>query len=76
MKVDCLHYRTAKKTFLVVGQPKVRGTTLGSGGKGGNGQMLASFFKKKRSELFRNKGNEALITSPSSPLLPLDLLSF
>lgn len=75
MKADCLHYCTAKKAFLVVGQPKVRGTILGPGGKGGNGRMLA-FLKKKRSELFRNKGNEALINSPSSPLLTLDLLFF
>lgn len=52
-----------KKAFLVVGQSKVRGTMLGPCGKGDNSQMLDwGFLKKKKSELFRNKGR------PRSPL--------
>lgn len=64
-----------KKAFLVVGQPNVRGTRLGPCGKGGNVQMLTS-LKKKKSLSYSGTREMALTTSPSSSLLPLDLLSF
>lgn len=54
------------KVFSVVGQLS-QGPRLALGVKA----AMSKCKKNKSSELFRNKGNEALITSPSTPLLPL-----